>query len=82
MGPDPENSFYYDVSNNVPSPKSAAFVNRVVISSVRQGVKKWTFSMLLRVLVSQNWDTLHDDCVSVHFSDGDVDGHDVCNENP
>lgn len=39
-------------------------------------------SMLLRVLVSQNWDTLRNDRVSVHFRDEDVDGLDVCNKNP
>lgn len=82
MGPDPENLFYYDVSYNIPGPKSATFVNRVVIYSVRQGVKKWTFSMLLRVLVLQNHDTLHNDRVSVHFTDEDVDGHGVCNKKP
>lgn len=82
MGPVPKKSFYYDTSNNILDPKSATSVNRVVICSVRQGVKKWTFSKLFRILVSQNRDTLHSDRVSVHFSDEDVDGHDVCNKNP
>lgn len=82
MGPYPENLFYYDESNNIPGPKYAAFVNRVVICSVKQGVKKWTYSMLWRVLVSQSWDTLHNDCVLVHFSDENVDGHGVCNKKP
>lgn len=82
MGPDPENLFYYDVSNNILGPKSATFVNRVVTCSVRQGVKRWTYSMLLRVLVSQNWDALHNDRTSVQFSDEDIDGHGVCNKKP
>lgn len=70
----PEDPSYYDVSNNILGPKSAAFVHRVVICSVRQGARKWTFSIPLRVLVSQNWATLYIDGVSVAFSDKDVDG--------
>lgn len=80
MGPDPENIFFYDVSNNIPSPKSAIFVNRGAVCSVRQGVKKWTFSMLWKVLMSQNGNTLYNDHVSVHFSDEQVDGHGVFNK--
>lgn len=79
MGPDPENLFYYD---DIPGPKSATFVKRVIICSVGQGVKKWTFSIPWRVLVSQNWNTLHNDRVLVHFSDEDVDGDGVCNKKP
>lgn len=53
-------------------------LNMLLLSTVRQGVTKWTFSMLLRVLVSQNRDRLHNDRVSVPFSDEDVNGH--CNK--
>lgn len=82
MGPDAENLSYYDVSNNILGPKFATFVNRVVTCSVRQGVKMWICSMLLRGLVSQNWDTLHNDHASVQFSDEDIDGHGVYNKKP
>lgn len=38
--------------------------------------------MLLRVLVSQNREILHNDSVLVPFSDENVDGHCVCNKKP
>lgn len=69
-----EELFYHDVPNNILGPKSAAFVHGVVICSVRQGVRKWTISIPLGVLVPQNWETLYNDRVSVAFSDDDVDG--------
>lgn len=55
-----EDFFCYDLSNNILGPKAAAFVHRVVICSVRQGVRKWTFSIPLNV-VSESWETLYND---------------------
>lgn len=62
------------MSNNVLGPKCAGFVLRVIVCSVRPGVRKGTFSRPLGVLVSQNWGALYRHGVSVAFSDEDVDG--------